>query len=205
MIRLAVFDLWGTLFWHDGWKALRDKYGIKGKIGNLIMKEPLTSQQTAERLAKKFGIETDPKELAEEIEQAAGTAKPVPGALETLELLREKGIKLGLCSNTFQTAFQALDRRWGLRKRFDCVFLSYERGVLKPDPRALLHCPQALCVSPEETVMVGDKLHLDVIPTQELGMTGVLFDPENEHPEFRPRITKIREIVGLIGVQRVKL
>lgn len=80
---------------------------------------------------------------------------PVPGALSLLGRLKAAGKRVGLLSNT------ALDLRprlleLGLLPYLDTVVLSYEEGLVKPDPSIFYLAASRLGTSPVNTVYVGD-------------------------------------------------
>jgi HAD superfamily hydrolase (TIGR01549 family) len=117
---------------------------------------------------------TDP-ELPEALTQThmdsiAGLAASLPHHTSVLAALG-RDYKLGVCSNFSHTptAVRVLDEA-GLLRLFDCVAISEEVGFRKPHPEIFRYCLDALGVSPEETVHVGDRLHADVLGAAELGI-----------------------------------
>ncbi len=85
-----------------------------------------------------------------------------------------RNYKLGVCSNFSHTptAVRVLDEA-GLLDLFDCVAISEEVGFRRPHPEIFRFCLDALEVSPEETVHVGDRLRADVLGASELGIRAV--------------------------------
>ncbi|MGN6128127.1 MAG: HAD family hydrolase [Humibacter sp.] len=77
------------------------------------------------------------------------------GAGEFVDAARGCGVKLALISNTGLDVRTAL-HEWGIASLFDTVTLSFEVGLVKPDPRIFLHTAKALSVAPEQCVMIGD-------------------------------------------------
>ena len=75
--------------------------------------------------------------------------------LSMLDCLKEKGIQIGLISNCFSEEVIAI-RNSVLAPYFDCLCLSYELGVRKPEDQIYLYCMDALNVRPEECLYVGD-------------------------------------------------
>jgi putative hydrolase of the HAD superfamily len=104
-----------------------------------------------------------------------------------LEALRSRGFLLGLVSNAFDPPW-LLHRdleRMGLAERLDFAVFSSEVRRRKPDPAIFRIALDALEVSPDETLFVGDRLYEDVRGAGELGMTTVqaLWFRADEHPE----------------------
>ena len=104
-----------------------------------------------------------------------------------LEALRGRGLKLGLVSNAFDPGW-LLHRdleQMGLAERLDFSVFSSEVGKRKPHPAIFERALEALTVTAEDTVFVGDRLYEDVRGAAELGMTTVqaLWFRVDEHPE----------------------
>lgn len=78
-----------------------------------------------------------------------------PGILPMLEGLRACGMKVGLISNCFSEEAEGI-RRSPLAPCFDFMALSYELGLMKPDPAIYLRCTAALGVTPAECLYIGD-------------------------------------------------
>ncbi|MGC9670545.1 HAD family hydrolase [Planosporangium sp. 12N6] len=85
----------------------------------------------------------------------AGSWEAFPDTPATLEALRQRGLRIGVVSDTGFDLRPALDRL-GLSPFFDTVVMSYQYGVCKPDPKPFLTACDQLGVRPERTLMVGD-------------------------------------------------
>jgi len=73
----------------------------------------------------------------------------VPGVMDLLAMLREGGLAVGLLSNTgldLRPRLHAL----GLLEHLDAVVLSYEEGLVKPDPRLFARAAERLGVDPNQ-------------------------------------------------------
>ena len=98
---------------------------------------------------------------------------------ESLQRLRQAGLRLGVVSNSDGRVEQALEAA-GLRQYFDVVIDSTLLGVEKPDPRIFHAALEALGVAPEEALYVGDLYEVDVVGARAAGMEAVLLgQPEN--------------------------
>jgi putative hydrolase of the HAD superfamily len=95
------------------------------------------------------------------------------GAIETLEWLRESGVRLGMMTNGAGPAQRAKIERFQLAAHFDHIIIEGEFGVGKPHPRVFETLLQELRVTPEDAWAVGDNLRWDVYPAMELGMQGI--------------------------------
>lgn len=97
----------------------------------------------------------------------------LPGAVETLELVRRAGRLTGLISNTGATpgpALRPILEGYGLLPLLDVATFSDEVGEAKPAPGIFHRTLAALRVQPEEAVFVGDTPELDVAGPQRVGM-----------------------------------
>jgi len=80
---------------------------------------------------------------------------PAPGVLDTLRQLKSRGLTLGVVSNNAPSVRTALDEQ-NLTDFFDCVIISEEVGLYKPDPEILELACRELGVRCEDSVYVGD-------------------------------------------------
>jgi putative hydrolase of the HAD superfamily len=96
-----------------------------------------------------------------------------PGATETLQEVRRRGIRTALLTNGNGEAQRRSVERFDLARHFDCVVIEGEFGVGKPDVRVFEHAMAACGVSPAEVWMVGDSLEADIAPAVALGMHAV--------------------------------
>ena len=100
---------------------------------------------------------------------------PMPGAIEALRALTDRGIKLGIVSNTGRTPGIVLRRileRHDMLRYFDAVAITYsdEVGFRKPDARIFARALDALKVEPARALHVGDNPDADVAGARRVGM-----------------------------------
>lgn len=113
---------------------------------------------------------TDP-ELFEEIYEyyARGEAWSVsPGACESLQRIRDRGIRTAIVSN-FDTRLRRILRELEIDRLFDTVVVSAEVGVEKPNPLLFHQACEALEVRPEQAIHVGDDRKNDVFGARDAG------------------------------------
>jgi putative hydrolase of the HAD superfamily len=68
-----------------------------------------------------------------------------------------------------------------IKKHLDFVMTGYEAGCDKSNPRMYKKVLQILDVKPEEAVMIGDELELDVRLPKRLGINAILLDREGKN------------------------
>ncbi len=79
-----------------------------------------------------------------------------PGTKEALNGLKEKGLKLGLVTNTPKEQAYALIDYLGLRKYFDEIVCGDEVEHGKPEPDLLIECCKRLKIRMKDIIFVGD-------------------------------------------------
>jgi HAD superfamily hydrolase (TIGR01509 family) len=97
----------------------------------------------------------------------------VDGALEALETVRDRGLRMALISNTGRTPGQAMRKvmkKFGLLDFFEVTTFSNEAGYLKPHPAIFEQTLSRIGALPEHTVHVGDHDVLDVTGAKGYGM-----------------------------------
>ncbi|MES1246833.1 MAG: HAD family hydrolase [Actinomycetota bacterium] len=146
-----------------------------------------------------FEIEVDDDELLRFLEaehRAWGPARQLASTTHALlETLRERGLKLGLVSNAIDPP-ELLHRDladFGVADRLDVAVFSSEVGRRKPDPLIFERALGALGVAPENALMVGDKVAIDIAGAKALGMrtcqalwfvADEIEEPEPDHRAF---------------------
>ena len=95
-----------------------------------------------------------------------------PESLWLLKTLREKGYKVGLITNTFSDERDMI-RNSPLYPLFDAAMISYEQGLLKPDTEIYRRAMQALGVTAEECLYVGDGGSHELDGARDLGMQAI--------------------------------
>lgn len=86
----------------------------------------------------------------------ARLTRPYPGVVETLALLRGRGVRMGICTNKPARMTYLLLRALDIGHFFDSVIGGDELPEKKPDPAHLLAVLARLGVTPAEALMVGD-------------------------------------------------
>jgi putative hydrolase of the HAD superfamily len=99
-----------------------------------------------------------------------------PDAHETLDRLKELGVRLALITNGAAEPQRAKVVRFALEHRFDHIQIEGEHGFGKPEERAYTHAMATLGVGPHETWMVGDNLEWEIMAPQRLGIYAIWHD-----------------------------
>lgn len=113
--------------------------------------------------------------VAAYVAPAQSFVRPLEGTQEVLAALRERGLRMGLFSNTaWPGVFHLEDlSRWKLRDYLDCAFFSTDVGLWKPQVGSYALPLNALGLKPEEALYIGDHPYFDVYGAQQAGLRGV--------------------------------
>jgi putative hydrolase of the HAD superfamily len=97
----------------------------------------------------------------------------------TLTVLAERGLRLGLISNTHRslTSFQS---HFELERLISAAISSSEHGYMKPHPSIFEAGLRLLDVAAGEAMMVGDSLKQDIEGARRVGMHAVLVNRSSE-------------------------
>jgi HAD superfamily hydrolase (TIGR01549 family) len=111
---------------------------------------------------------------AEARDHARGGIELRPGIAALIRSLASRGVALGLAANQPKDALKAL-RACALGDLFGHFEVAGTLGLRKPDPRVFLAACDALGVSPEDAIMIGDRVDNDIAPARTLGLVTIRF------------------------------
>ena len=170
----------------------------------------LRSATTAEVLrnaAEAVGLRVDEllhdDAVAAYLEHWAPTTHPREDARQVLSALRERGLRLGLLSNTHwpRDWHEDLLSRDGLLDLLDARVYTSDLEHVKPHPEAFRELMRQVGVEPNDAVFVGDRQHDDIGGAAALGMRTVwvrndVVPPADVAPDAV--IDELSELVPLI-------
>ncbi len=154
-----------------------------------------------ERIIKGMGGEGDTYACAAEMTRAWEHAEHFElfdDAIPVLELLREKGLKLGLLSNTSRD-LDAFVSHHGLD--VDVALTSRVHGKTKPHDSIFRALLDRLGVAAADAVMIGDDLEDDVRGAQAIGMRALLVDRDNRFPHEPERLPDLWSVPAALELQ----
>jgi len=208
-LRAVIFDLWNTIAeWpEEVWAETRPE--VARHLG-------LTAEEFESRWYGDVAVLRETRPFAEVLalfdvapeaaEQVVAIRRgvtrqglvPVPGALETIGALRERGFLTGLitvCSEDVavlweETAFHGL---------FDVEVFSARVGLRKPDPRIYRLALDELGVRPEEAVFVGDGANDELAGAERVGIRAIGLERPGEDLDWEGlRIRALPELLELV-------
>ncbi len=203
----VLFDFDGTLTHPDSldFPALRAAIGCPP--GTLIL-EYIDALPTEEERVLRRKILAD-FELA-----AARASVPNDGAEETIGLLRDHGIRIGILTrNTRSSIVASLANFTRISERdFQVIVTRDSEGRPKPHPDGVLAAARALGVAPHEMLVVGDFV-FDIAAGKAAGSPTVLLtngrtasrlstshDAQSVEPAADYTINALGELTGILGI-----
>ena len=202
-IKWIFYDLGSTLI--DETEA--DSRRIKEMVAGTDITEEAYREKRLEMIRKGlngdlstidfFGLTKAPWHSEDEV--------PYPDAFSTLAALKQRGYKLGVVANQNYGTEQRL-KKWNLLQFFEVIAASAELGIAKPDPAIFEWALKKANCSPQNAVMVGDRMDNDMAPANHLGIhtvrlkrgLGAYHEPQsdNEMPEYT--ISMLAELLDLL-------
>lgn len=184
--KVIIFDAFGTLVKigtsRSPYRKLMKWLKANGrkpstKDASVIMSNPVDIAQ----LAMLFG-ENIPTQLLHEINDdllfELSTIELYKDTISTLQILKEQGFKIALCSNVAMPYGEQLKKL--LPNVFDALFLSYEIGTIKPEDYIYEVIKTHFNCEMSEMLFIGDHPVLDVEKPISLGMNARLIQRHNK-------------------------
>jgi FMN phosphatase YigB (HAD superfamily) len=101
-------------------------------------------------------------------------------AHEVIRSLR-KTYSLGVITEGASIYQRELLKNTQLLNFFDYIIISEETGFHKPDPKLFQIACDSADVQPFETVMIGDRIDWDIVPSKTIGMQTILFTQDSRY------------------------
>ena len=95
-----------------------------------------------------------------------------PGTVETLRMLRARGLRIGLVTNNGHAGTEITLRRYQLATFFDAVVTRDDCEEMKPDGTPVRMLLKKMNVPPEEAILVGDGV-IDIMAARAAGLQSV--------------------------------
>lgn len=102
-----------------------------------------------------------------------------PKAIETLNDLMNRGLRLALITNGASDMQRRKINRFGLEKYFNFILIEGEFGDGKPDEKVFRKVLEKLKVDPAQAWMVGDDIERDIGGAQKCGIFSIWLDIKN--------------------------
>lgn len=223
-IEAVVFDIYGTLVISGSGdiglidesnreNAMRDAFaavgatmpdGASSRFYELIREDREASHvehpevEIRDVWRKLAGEDVDIEALAIEYECRTNVVWPMPNLLETLEQLRDRGLRLGIVSNAqFYTPhlFEAFCETTLDQLGFDPEIQVFSFDMREGKPSTALYAEIAKSQNPSNALFVGNDMLKDIWPAQTVGFKTALFAGDQRSLRKReddPRVAETR-------------
>lgn len=171
MIDTVLFDMDGVLIdateWHyDALNEALEIFGFEiGREEHLARFNGMTTKKKLEILSLEKGLPRDLHEIISEVKQdrtlriAARKCFPTAAHLILLSTLKNKGMKVGVVTNSIRMTTEFMLQYSGVSKFLDVLITNEDIDQPKPAPDCYLLAMEKLDSNAENTVVVEDGMH----------------------------------------------
>lgn len=175
---------------HRQYLEHNDKLWARYRNGFIKVDELRWKRMWLTLLDFKIGNETLAREMGVVFLELLPTRKILfPHALEILEYLKGKSYQLHLITNGFEKTQHSKLKNSGIDHFFSEVITSEGSNSLKPHKEIFEYAFQRTGARPENSIMIGDSLEVDIKGAMNAGMDQVFVNHINEKADFEPTFT----------------
>ena len=162
---------------------------------------------------KKLGVREHVDQIAWEVLQyehalfSRNNATLYEDVLPTLNQLQQTNLKMGIISN-WDTPLHAMVEELGLAPYFEVVVASHDQRVrsAKPDAAIFEYALNAVGVSSEDAVHVGDSFEADIMGAHAAGIRAILLDRDGTGAgQWAETIQTLHALPDLLNMNRASI
>jgi len=153
------------------------------------------------KLLKRFGVEGELEKIADILTEEwwdNADLEVYPEVEETLKMLRQRELKIGIVSNGFQTDIQEILSRTGLEGKFDVTVGVDDVGKPKPHSEIFHYALEKLKIKSHESLFVGDNPEADYKGAETAGLKPLLIDRDGKIQGAYQKIRDLRETINYL-------
>ncbi|MDD2983149.1 MAG: hexitol phosphatase HxpB [Crocinitomicaceae bacterium] len=169
-IEAVIFDMDGVLIDSEPvWKDAMEE--VFAAVGCPLTREDF--QKTVglrldEVITYWYGISPWEKVSPEEVMQQiinrmvallSASGKPLTGVVETLRFLKQKGLKIGLATSSYEVLIDCVLDTLNIREFFDFTHSAEREAYGKPHPAVYLTTAETLGVNPQNCLVIEDSIN----------------------------------------------
>jgi beta-phosphoglucomutase len=165
--KAILFDMDGVItdtmkFHYEAYRQAFEPLGISLTPLDVYLSEGMPSLEVGKVFVKKYDISIGEEQLKNVIEQkrelyrklAAGHVQMYPGVKNTIDLLRDNGIKLALVSGSNRISVMKVLDEIGMAGKFDAIVTGADTERGKPYPDPYVKAMNMLGITGENSVVV---------------------------------------------------
>lgn len=162
-LKAVLFDMDGVILdsfeaWYSVFNQVRKKFDLKGISRDEFRKNVWGGSVEAD--TKNYFKDKDVKEIEslylELVSKSMSKTVLLPGAKDVLNNIKNKKIKIGLVTNTFEKPTLAALNFHKIKRYFNAIITRDDVEKVKPSPESILKLCEKLKVTPDEAILVGD-------------------------------------------------
>ena len=172
-----------------------------------LLESSITVMMRECEFIREIGVQEYVEQMAWELLQSGHPLFGVTNAtlyddvVPTLQHFRDEGFKLAIVSN-WDTPLDPLTERLGIADYFDAIVASHDARVRseKPDSHIFNYALEAIGVSAEEVVHVGDTYEADIVGARGVGIRPILLDRDGTQADrWDETIQRLSELPEMLG------
>lgn len=136
-----------------------------------LFKGEISEDIYLENVIEKNGWEVSKEKLKKNIRK---NFKEIEGTRRIIEMLKNKGFKLGLCSVHVKEWIEYCEEKFEFQKLFNHIYYSFQKGICKPNKLAYEIILYELNSIPEECIFIDDSV-TNIFSAREMGINSILF------------------------------
>ncbi len=181
-IEVILFDLGGVLIeltgmprfieWTGGQMSVDEVWQrwMKSKIFKDFETGKIQPQEFAANIVKEFSLPVEETQFLKEF--TLWPRNVYPGVLELLKKL-SNNYRLACLSNTSELHWKRIQDEMNLTEYFECSFLSFRLGMVKPDHEIFQHVVDALRCDPSRILFFDDN-RVNIDAAAEMGFNALV-------------------------------
>lgn len=118
-----------------------------------------------------------------------------PDSFPALEKAKNAGLKTAIVSTI--ACFMYKKQLKDLLKSFNLIVDAYKCGCEKSNPRMYLYVLQQLGLEPEDVIMIGDNIYLDVVVPSKIGIDSILLVRHGAPPSYVKVAKNLEEAIDM--------
>jgi 2-haloacid dehalogenase len=202
LIRAVTFDLYGTLVdWEHSISRLLEALGVDRRDFFARELRAVSSSPTfrpysdvLKNCLREMLGEAYDELKGEALVRAFAKSPPFPDALLGLPMLKSRGYKLGIISNTERRLVKITLH--GLEDLFDWIVTAQDTGYYKPRPEAFVRAFELMGLRSGEVLHASSYPAYDLEPASKLGIRCALVDRYGY--AWKPTVRTVDELIHLL-------